>query len=170
VINGWRPLGREAQTFRNWINSNTQSLARGRMPTWRFWKQDWMTMLESSKVTPLRSKEASLGNLGDVRLDLVPSLDECKPGIRPVEYNVIVAPAAADETRDSAGMAMQVGRIVSVSPIAFNFERWPDGAPPAPKAGDMVWFARYAGHPFEGRDGRDYRIIQDKDINAVIDE
>lgn len=129
----------------------------------------------------LKPEVANIGRIGDARLDLVPALADCDPGLKPTEYNVIVAPAAAaktlgklslliapDETRDSAAMAMQVGRIVSVSPIAFNYDNWERGEPP--QAGDMVWFARYAGALFTGRDDKEYRIIKDKDISAVIEE
>lgn len=133
-------------------------------------------MSESSK------KIGSLGKIGEARLDLVPQLDECNPGIRPVEYNVIVAPAPStesqgkigsifipDEAKDTLDLAMQVGRIVRQSPLAFDYANWPDESL-KPNVGDIVWFARYAGKEFEARDGKTYRILKDKDIGAVIEE
>lgn len=127
------------------------------------------------------SRVANLGKIGEARLELVPQLSECNPGLRPVEFNVIIAAARAaqtvgklgllvapDETRETTGLAMQVGRVVAISPIAFNYDEWPDQAL-KPKPGDLVWYARYAGGLFEGLDGNEYRIIKDKDIGAVIE-
>lgn len=124
----------------------------------------------------------NLGKIGEARLDLIPPLEDCNPGLRPTEYNVIVAPARASKTVggsgvlvapeeyvESAEMAMQVGRIVALSPLAFNYEaNWPEGT--KPKIGDIVWFARYAGALIEaGFDGQMYRMVKDKDIAAVIE-
>lgn len=123
----------------------------------------------------------SLGKIGEARLDLVPALEDCAPGIKPVEYNVIVAPAPStegdkigsiflpDEAKETLDLAMQVGRIVAQSPLAYSYDKWPDEAM-KPKVGQIVWFARYAGKEFEGADGKTYRILKDKDIGAVIEE
>ena len=123
----------------------------------------------------------NLGKIGEARLDLIPALDECNPGLRPTEYNVVVAPARAsktlgsgalhapDEYIETAEMAMQVGRIVSMSPLAFNYDNaWPEGTKPT--VGDIVWYARYAGALIEcAFDGQMYRMVKDKDIAAIID-
>lgn len=131
-----------------------------------------MTTEASSK-----GHEINYGKIGDVHLSQVPELKDCNPGLEPTEYNVVIAPAVQPEkagsiilikeTQDVRSLAKQVGRIVSVSPIAFNYERWPEGAKP-PQVGDIVWFARYAGGLFEGVDEREYRIVKDKDIGAII--
>lgn len=124
----------------------------------------------------------NLGKIGEARIDLIPQLDECNPGLRPTEYNVIVAPARAsktlgsgalhapDEYIETAEMAMQVGRIVSMSPLAFNYDNsWPEGT--KPKIGDIVWYARYAGALIEcAFDGQMYRMVKDKDVAAIIDQ
>ena len=124
----------------------------------------------------------NLGKIGEVRLDLIPTLDECKPGLRPTEYNVIVAPARVSETMgalaiirrsdqdiETEEMARQVGRIILMSPLAFNYDNaWPEGT--KPKVGDIVWFARYAGALIESAfDGQMYRMVKDKDVAAIID-
>ncbi len=126
----------------------------------------------------------NLGKIGEARLDLVPALEDCKPGFRPTEYNVLVAPAPVSDTMGELGlikrtdqdieteeMAMQVGRIVAMSPLAFGYERWPEEAAHLkPKVGDIVWIARYAGGLIErAADGRQYRLVKDKDIGAVFD-
>jgi co-chaperonin GroES (HSP10) len=123
----------------------------------------------------------SLGKIGDARLDLVPLLADCHPGIRPIEYNVIIATVPStdsdkigsvfipDEAKETLDLAMQVGRIVAQSPLAYSYEKWPDPSQ-KPQVGQVVWFARYAGKEFEGADGKMYRILKDKDIGAVIEE
>jgi len=118
----------------------------------------------------------NFGKIGDAHFHLVPPCADCHPGLRPVEYNVIIATAKMpekigslyipDTEKDRLEMGMQVGRILDMSPIAFNYDTYPEGS--IPQIGDLVWFARYAGGLFEGADGREYRMIKDKDIGAVI--
>lgn len=122
-----------------------------------------------------------LGKIGDARLDLLPRLEDCNPGLRPVEYNVIVAPVPStevegkigsifipDEAKETLDLAMQVGRIVAQSALAYDYAIWPDPSM-KPQVGDAVWFARYGGKEFEGADGKTYRILKDRDIGAVIE-
>lgn len=130
-----------------------------------------------------KSENKGLGRIGEARVDLVPPLSDCNPGIIPSEYNCIVAVAKApetigrqgliiapDSTRETEELAYQIGRLVAASPIAFNYDKWPQGSSP-PQVGQVVWYARYAGStPFEGLDGRQYRIIKDKDIGAIVPE
>lgn len=128
-------------------------------------------------MPPSSKRDVNLGKIGEARLDLIPGLDDCNPGIAPVEYNIVLAPARMaekigsillpDEARENEGLAMQVGRIIAQSPLAYSYDKWPDGAT-KPQPGDVVWFARYAGALFTGVDGQEYRIVKDKDIGAVI--
>lgn len=111
-------------------------------------------------------------------MGLIPELADCNPGFDPVEYKVIVAPKVSeavtkggiflpDEVKDMEGVAEVWGRLVAVSPLAFNFDQWPEDGPPRPKPGDMVLYGKYAGSLITGDDGREYRIMHDKDICAV---
>jgi len=120
------------------------------------------------------------GQIKDTVLKLIPGQNECMPGIRMVEYNVLVAmPEMPDklgsiyitaESRDQMEMAMQCGRIISASPVAFNYDDFYESYPElAPKVGDLVWIARYAGGEAVGKDGRRYRLIKDKDVGGVIE-
>jgi len=109
----------------------------------------------------------------------IPDLSDCKPGFDPVEYKVLVAPEELrkvtaggihlpEATHETEELAQVRGLLVSASPLAFNFDAWPDDAPPRPKPGDHVIFGRYAGTLLKGDDGRDYRLMHDKDICAVV--
>src|SRR5258706_10580484 len=157
---------------------NWPATKRPLTPTWPSWKRDWSDTLTSPKKPSIPTP----GKSGDARLDLVPQLADCNPGLRPVEYNVIVAPASATEETGKIGsifipdtakedmeLAQQVARIIDQSPLAYDFAVWPDPSL-NPQIGQTVWIARYAGKEFTGRDGQTYRILKDKDIGAVIPE
>lgn len=100
-------------------------------------------------------------------------------GIHPTEYKVLIAPKEVEqvtpggiiipnEHREKQEHAQQEGVIVEVSPIAFEFELWPQAAR-KPEPGDRVLFAKYAGFQWEGKDGKPYRIVNDKDVTAILD-
>jgi co-chaperonin GroES (HSP10) len=106
---------------------------------------------------------------------------ENKSGIRPVEYKVLIRPDEEkgfvelkgghklwkpDETKERDQHAAMEGVLVEASPLAFSYDEWPEDSP-RPQAGDRVIFARYAGINTRGADGRDYRLMNDKDIVAV---
>ena len=108
----------------------------------------------------------------------IPELSECKPGIEPMEYNVLIAPEETetktaggiillDKTAETESLASQRGRLVAASPHAFSYAEWPDGAR-KPTVGDAVLFAKYAGGLIDGDDRREYRVVKDKDIIAVL--
>lgn len=99
-----------------------------------------------------------------------------KPGIRPVEYKVLVKPKKVeektaggiylpDQARDKEKFAKQEGVLVAVGAIAFTDPDWLD----KPKVGDTVLFDKYAGCTVEGTDGEEYRLINDKEIGAIYE-
>lgn len=101
-------------------------------------------------------------------------------GLSPIEYNVVVLPEEienktkgglilADETVEKKAFGRMEGTLVAMSPMAFSFEDWPEGAEDQkPKVGDRVMFSRHSGTEVTGRDGRDYWILKDKSIVAVM--
>jgi len=108
----------------------------------------------------------------------IPKLEDCKPGIKPVGFNVLVAvePTKSvtdggvhlpDQFKDKERLVQVRGRIVDVSPAAFDFADFGDHAP---KIGDAVMFSKLAGVMPAASDGKDYRLLLDKDIAAIIDE
>ncbi len=121
--------------------------------------------------------EAVYGVLGDVNLDYIPGVDECDWALDAGEYNIVVLPATVptkvgsiivpDEFREMTEAAIQMGRIVSLSPLAFTYANWPVGTR-LPQVGDLVYYARYAGGEQVGFDGRVYRTIKDQDIMGRI--
>lgn len=109
---------------------------------------------------------------------MIPRLEDCNPGFEPTEYNIVIAAEDAervtkggiiltDKIADQQGLASMRGRLVAVSPLAFNFDNWPDHAR-KPEVGDEIIFAKYAGTLQEGFDGREYRLCKDKDVIAVV--
>ena len=117
-----------------------------------------------------------------------PRPTECDPGIRPLEYKVLVLMPTierqtkagihvADTTADAHELSETAGMIVYVSPMAFKFADWPRDADGSylypdliPKFGDVVRIKQYAGHEWKGRDGRNYRIIDDRDIHGIEEQ
>jgi chaperonin GroES len=101
-------------------------------------------------------------------------------GIKPTEYKVLVQPIKVDaktkggiilpdEHKDREQFAQMQGTLVAVSPLAFTYADASDwGDAEKPKPGDKVMFAKFAGAAVKGMDGADYRIINDKDVSAVL--
>ena len=96
-----------------------------------------------------------------------------------MEYKVIVKPDRIEEktaggiiiapmTKDREQFAVQTGTIQAVSPHAFSYAEWPEGAR-KPQVGDRVVFGKYKGSSF-GKDDEEVRILSDKEIDAIIDE
>lgn len=99
-------------------------------------------------------------------------------GIRPTGYKVLVRPKEVeqkigsvwipDDHKEKQEFARQEGVLVAVSPVAFNYETFPAGT--APQEGQTVIYAKYAGFLHKGADGVEYRVINDQDIVAIIDD
>lgn len=98
-------------------------------------------------------------------------------GILPIEYKVLVQPIKVDEKtkggiilpdehKDREQFAQMQGVLVAASPLAFSYEN--ETVWDKPKPGDRVMFAKFAGAAVKGKDGADYRIINDKDVSAVL--
>jgi co-chaperonin GroES (HSP10) len=108
----------------------------------------------------------------------IPALDDCKPGLRASGFSIIVAmepiPGVAsgihlpDEVIEKRRLLQVRGRLVDMSPVAFDFAQFPDDA--LPKIGDAVMIAKLAGTMITGNDGREYRVCLDKDLVAIVDE
>jgi co-chaperonin GroES (HSP10) len=78
-------------------------------------------------------------------------------------------PAAQNERHE---LAKQLGTFISSGGIAFTGG---DGAPPwpkwnIPKPGNKVLFNRYGGSLEKGKDGKYYRLVQDTELGAIVEE
>lgn len=98
-------------------------------------------------------------------------------GIWPTEFNVLVRQKDVEEktkggiivpevAREKEQYAEMEGTLIAISPLAFCYERWPDGAR-KPKAGDRIIIAKYSGVRVRGDDGQTYLLTKDKDIAAI---
>ena len=99
--------------------------------------------------------------------------------IEPCEYKCLVIPETVDEFSEG-GIIVSTGNqtereqqaqcravIVRTGGNAFTNPEWQGTVP---KAGDTVLIAKFAGYvyPNEDDDRGDYRLINDKDIAAVV--
>jgi len=112
------------------------------------------------------------------------SLDEAfpavDPGMRPLGSRVLVQIKTAqektkggiilsNEDRSTEKWNTQIGKIVSVGPLAFHnrntAEIWPEGA--WAKEGDFVRVAKYGGDRFEVN-GALFVVFNDLDLIAIV--
>lgn len=99
-------------------------------------------------------------------------------GINPTEFKVLIAPSEVgdkignvfipQEHRDRAQFAQQEGVLVALAPLAFTYAEWSGCEDQKPKVGDKVLFAKFAGFDHKGKDGKTYRVVNDKDVSAVM--
>ena len=99
-------------------------------------------------------------------------------GIRPTEFKVLIRPKTVEEktaggiiipeqAKEREQFAQMEGEIMAVAPLAFSYAEWPEDSPP-PQVGDRVLFAKYGGATVTGLDRTEYRLVNDKDIGAII--
>ncbi|MBM3802795.1 MAG: co-chaperone GroES [Acidimicrobiia bacterium] len=97
-------------------------------------------------------------------------------GISPLGYRVLVRPDALEERtkggivipateREKFDRAQQTGVLVAVGTTA-----WKEYAEPLASVGDRVVFARYGGAHMTGKDGVLYRLLNDEQVVASVDD
>jgi len=102
-------------------------------------------------------------------------------GIIPTEFKVLVAPKPVEEkigsiiipdmSKDAEKYATVEGTIIDISHLAFTYATETEWDGHKPKAGQRVIYAKYAGVRIKSpKDGREYLLINDKDIVATIEE
>jgi chaperonin GroES len=100
-------------------------------------------------------------------------------GLTPFGDRVLVLPDSAadkssggivipDAVKEMQSYAAETGVIVAIGDGAFvwNADRTKPFSGVKPKPGDRVFFDRYSGGLARGRDGRTYRIMDDKAVAA----
>ncbi|MGZ5799288.1 MAG: hypothetical protein ACXWJZ_01485 [Burkholderiaceae bacterium] len=101
--------------------------------------------------------------------------------LQPIEYKVIVLPDLVEETDDSIKSAKSLGIVflekdadrdklkqVSGTLVSVGGNAFDDMLGLVPKVGDKVYYAKYAGLILKADDGTDFRMMNDKDITAVL--
>ena len=97
-------------------------------------------------------------------------------GINPVGWRVLIKPKevmeksaggiilATEGTKEREQMSNTTGVVIAMGDQCYSDE-------PAPwcAVGDKVIFAKYAGLLYKGRDGQQYRMVNDKDITGTLD-
>ena len=99
-------------------------------------------------------------------------------GINPTEFKVLIAPSEVgdkignvyipQEHQERAQFAQMEGTLVALAPLAFTYADWNGCEDKKPKIGDKVLFAKFAGFEHKGKDGKKYRVVNDKDVSAVL--
>lgn len=113
---------------------------------------------------------------------------ENKSGIYPLGDRVLIKPDEVEKTspggiiivdpEERHAMAQSIGVVVAVGPDCWidHVERGSSGTKtvgfsgPFAQPGDRVCFAKYGGLQVPGKDGHQYRIMNDVDITAKVDE
>jgi len=100
-----------------------------------------------------------------------------KPGMKPLLDDVMVSPVEVDKKTDGGiiipdkhvdekQLATTRGIIVATGPTFYDYDGYPEDE--KPKAGDEVIYIRYSGQMITGDDGKEYRIIGEKDLRAIV--
>lgn len=97
-------------------------------------------------------------------------------GIHPKGHRVLILPDPVEEVtqsgiilsvgenRDRERLAQLKGTIVEIGDSA-----WLDQPSPWAKVGDHVIFGKYSGLIYDGADEKEYRIINDLDVVALVE-
>lgn len=98
-------------------------------------------------------------------------------GKKVLEYKVLILPDVVEEKtaggifipepqQEKQQFAKTEGVLVAMGALAFkkdNGDDWVD----APKVGDRIAIATYAGYVIKGKDGKQYRLVSDREILYV---
>lgn len=98
-------------------------------------------------------------------------------GIWPCGHRLLILPENPEITTKSGiviatgqaekmeALAQTFGRIIAVGPTAYDDQpsKWCN-------VGDRVSFAKYSGLLNKGKDGKEYRVINDLDVVSIVDE
>lgn len=102
-------------------------------------------------------------------------------GIRPTEFKVLVLPKPVEEVTkggiiltqqsvDQVKFSGTEGTIIDQGPGAFSYMKDSEWNGAKPKAGDRILLAKFAGVWRKAADGKEYVIINDKDVVAILED
>jgi len=138
-----------------------------------------LSLAYSSSDPSTKKKGRPLGSKNKKKKSRFSVSELNKSGIRPFQFKVLILPdetqkvtkggiILVDDVHDQERRGQIIGTIIDVSPAAFSYHAWPAWVV-LPKPGDRVYFARHSGSTIPGKDGVDYRMVNDQDIGAVIE-
>lgn len=74
--------------------------------------------------------------------------------------------AIPDHVKARTTMVESTARVIEI-----GSEAWKDEAAPRAKVGDKVYITKFAGYiPESSKDGKNYRLINDRDIFCRVDD
>ena len=99
-----------------------------------------------------------------------PKKEKDEKGFRKSESGIIIYKSEEEDRQENAVM---VGTFIAGGGIAFTGDEtsiaWPKDN--IPKPGCKILFDKYAGGAFlTGIDGNDYKLINDREIGAIVEE
>jgi len=97
-------------------------------------------------------------------------------GIHPKGHRVLILPDPVEEVTQS-GIILSVGenrdreRLAQLKGIIVELGNtaWSDQPSPWAEVGNHVIFGKYSGLIYKGDDDKEYRIINDLDVVAIVD-
>ena len=97
-------------------------------------------------------------------------------GINPCGWRVLIKPQEVKEVSaggiylvtENSKQREQMGNTTGIV-IAMGDQCFADEPAPWCSVGDKVIFAKYAGLLYLGKDGKQYRMVNDKDITGTLD-
>jgi len=97
-------------------------------------------------------------------------------GINPCGWRVLIKPQEINEvsksgiilTTEITKQREQMGNTTGIV-IAMGTQCYADEPEPWCQLGDKVIFAKYAGLVYLGKDGNQYRMVNDKDVTGTLD-
>lgn len=106
-------------------------------------------------------------------------MSENTSGLQPIEFKVLIKPDDVSDTDPVLKKAKESGFILAPSEheeaaqvkgtvIAVGGRAFHDFGDPSPKVGDRIYFAKYSGLVIAGDDGQEYRLMNDKDVAAIV--
>jgi co-chaperonin GroES (HSP10) len=98
-----------------------------------------------------------------------------KTGLCPIEFKVVVELDEVSEKRGELFVPLSVRdkeqmMQVKATLIAHGGDAFIEMNEPKPVVGDRVYVAKAAGYAVQGKDGKEYRLMNDNDIAAIIME
>lgn len=107
-------------------------------------------------------------------------MPENTSGLQPIEFKVLIKPDELSESdpvlkraKESFGIILPPSEMAEAAQvkgtlIAKGGKAFCDFGNPSPEVGARIYFAKYSGLVIKGDDGQEYRLMNDKDVAAIV--